>query len=102
MGIVVEWVVARLQGRGNDIVAQLKALASLSVLLKQKSGKDIVPIIPQWAFEYKRLLQDYNWEVRQATHDTMTNLVIAVGFEPILIQTHDFWFPLFVMHCLEV
>nr|POE93882.1 e3 ubiquitin-protein ligase listerin [Quercus suber] len=65
--------------RGNDIVAQLKALASLSVLHKQKSRKDIVPIIPQWAFEYKSLLQDYNWEVRRATHDTMTNLVITVG-----------------------
>ena len=30
------------------LLLQLKALASLSVLLKQKSGKDIVPIIPQW------------------------------------------------------
>ncbi|KAK7842227.1 e3 ubiquitin-protein ligase listerin [Quercus suber] len=86
----------------KDSTTKLKALASLSVLLKQKSGKDIVPIIPQWAFEYKRLLQDYNREVRRVTHDTMTNLVIAVGFEPILIQTHDFWFLLFVMHCLEI
>nr|POE66372.1 e3 ubiquitin-protein ligase listerin [Quercus suber] len=63
----------------KDSTTKLKALASLSVLLKQKSGKDIVPIIPQWAFEYKRLLQDYNREVRRVTHDTMTNLVIAVG-----------------------
>lgn len=63
----------------KDSTTKLKALASLSELLKQKSGKDIVPIIPQWAFEYKRLLQDYNREVRRATHDTMTNLVIAVG-----------------------
>ena len=30
------------------LLLQLKALAALSVLLKQKSGKDIVPIIPQW------------------------------------------------------
>lgn len=27
---------------------QLKALTSLSVLLKGKSGNDVVPIIPQW------------------------------------------------------
>lgn len=27
---------------------QLKALSSLSALLKEKSGKDIAPIIPQW------------------------------------------------------
>ncbi|KAJ0075996.1 hypothetical protein Patl1_35096 [Pistacia atlantica] len=63
----------------KDPTTKLKALTSLSVLLKGKPGKDIVPIIPQWAFEYKRLLVDYNREVRRATHETMTNLVIAVG-----------------------
>ncbi|KAK2652877.1 hypothetical protein Ddye_012733 [Dipteronia dyeriana] len=63
----------------KDPTTKLKALASLSVLFKQKSGKDIVLIIPQWAFEYKRLLLDYNREVRRATHETMTNLVTAVG-----------------------
>ncbi|XP_022730534.1 LOW QUALITY PROTEIN: E3 ubiquitin-protein ligase listerin [Durio zibethinus] len=62
----------------KDPTTKLKALASLSALLKQKSGKEIVPIIPQWAFEYKKLLLDYNREVRRATHDTMTNLVTAV------------------------
>ncbi|XVE58949.1 hypothetical protein DITRI_Ditri05aG0004100 [Diplodiscus trichospermus] len=63
----------------KDPTTKLKALASLSVLLKQKSGKEIVLIIPQWAFEYKKLLLDYNREVRRATHETMTNLVTAVG-----------------------
>ncbi|PON41842.1 Vacuolar protein sorting-associated protein [Parasponia andersonii] len=63
----------------KDPTTKLKALASLSALLKEKSRKDIVTIIPQWAFEYKRLLMDYNREVRRATHDTMTNLVTAVG-----------------------
>ncbi|KAK3218984.1 hypothetical protein Dsin_012954 [Dipteronia sinensis] len=63
----------------KDPTTKLKALASLSALFKQKSGKDIVLIIPQWAFEYKRLLLDYNREVRRATHETMTNLVTAVG-----------------------
>ncbi|KAK8683673.1 hypothetical protein V6N13_039726 [Hibiscus sabdariffa] len=63
----------------KDPTTKLKALASLSALLKQKSGKEIVPIIPQWAFEYKKLLLDYNREVRRATHETMTNLVTAVG-----------------------
>ncbi|XP_059429493.1 E3 ubiquitin-protein ligase listerin [Corylus avellana] len=63
----------------KDPTTKLKALQSLSVLLKEKPARDIVPIIPQWAFEYKRLLQDYNREVRRATHDTMTNLVVAVG-----------------------
>ncbi|KAL2466506.1 E3 ubiquitin-protein ligase listerin [Abeliophyllum distichum] len=58
----------------------LKALTLLSQLLKQKSAKEIVPIIPQWAFEYRKLLLDYNREVRWATHDTMTNLVNVVGF----------------------
>ncbi|KAK4279778.1 hypothetical protein QN277_011499 [Acacia crassicarpa] len=49
----------------KDPTTKLKALASLSDLLKQKSVKDIVPIVPQWAFEYKKLLLDYNREVRR-------------------------------------
>ncbi|XP_010256980.1 PREDICTED: E3 ubiquitin-protein ligase listerin [Nelumbo nucifera] len=63
----------------KDPITKLKALTSLADLFKQKSGEDIVQIIPQWAFEYKRLLQDYNREVRRATNDTMTNFVITVG-----------------------
>ncbi|KAL2488570.1 E3 ubiquitin-protein ligase [Forsythia ovata] len=35
----------------KDPTTKLKALTSLSQLLKQKSAKEIVPIIPQWAFE---------------------------------------------------
>ncbi|KAI4305367.1 hypothetical protein L6164_028737 [Bauhinia variegata] len=63
----------------KDPITKLKALASLSVLLKEKSAKDIVLILPQWAFEYKRLLLDYNREVRRSTHDTMTNIVTSIG-----------------------
>ncbi|XP_031402391.1 E3 ubiquitin-protein ligase listerin [Punica granatum] len=63
----------------KDPTTKLKALASLSELFKQKSGKDILPAIPQWGFEYKRLLLDYNREVRRATGDAMAQLVIAVG-----------------------
>ena len=44
------------------------------------------------AFEYKKLLQDYNREVRRATHDTMTNLVVAVGCEPIFFFSLSFFF----------
>ncbi|XP_042045298.1 E3 ubiquitin-protein ligase listerin-like [Salvia splendens] len=49
--------------------------------MEEKSAKELVVIIPQWvkAFEYKKLLLDYNREVRRATHDTMTNLVTVVG-----------------------
>lgn len=65
----------------KDPTTKLKALASLSELLKQKSGKDVASIIPQWVFEYKKLLMDYNRDVRRATHDTMTNLVMAAGRE---------------------
>ncbi|KAJ8562540.1 hypothetical protein K7X08_011831 [Anisodus acutangulus] len=63
----------------KDPTTKLKALASLSQLFHQKTAKEIIPIIPQWAFEYKKLLLDYNREVRRATHDTMTNLVGVVG-----------------------
>lgn len=63
----------------KDPITKLKALASLSQLFQQKNAKEIIPIIPQWAFEYKKLLLDYNREVRRATHDTMTNLVGIVG-----------------------
>uniref|UniRef100_A0A9I9DLL5 E3 ubiquitin-protein ligase listerin n=1 Tax=Cucumis melo TaxID=3656 RepID=A0A9I9DLL5_CUCME len=65
----------------KDPTTKLKALASLSEILKQKSGKDVASIIPQWVFEYKKLLMDYNRDVRRATHDTMTNLVMAAGRE---------------------
>ncbi|KAL3530952.1 hypothetical protein ACH5RR_010274 [Cinchona calisaya] len=63
----------------KDSTTKLKALTALSQLLKEKSAKEIAPIIPQWAFEYKKLLLDYNREVRRATHDTMTYLVRAIG-----------------------
>lgn len=63
----------------KDPTTKLKALAALSTLLQQKSAKEIVLIVPQWAFEYKRLLLDYNREVRRATHDTMTAVVTSVG-----------------------
>ncbi|KAK7321403.1 hypothetical protein VNO77_32021 [Canavalia gladiata] len=63
----------------KDPTTKLKALGALSVMLQQKSAKEIVLIVPQWAFEYKRLLLDYNREVRRATHDTMTALVTTVG-----------------------
>ncbi|RRT44152.1 hypothetical protein BHE74_00052806, partial [Ensete ventricosum] len=59
---------------------QLKALTSLAVLFKQKSSEEIVQIVPQWTFEYRKLLHDYNREVRQATHVTMTSLVNAIRF----------------------
>lgn len=63
----------------KDPTTKLKALAALSMLLQEKSAKEIVLIVPQWAFEYKRLLLDYNREVRRATHDTMTALVTSIG-----------------------
>ncbi|KAH6766101.1 hypothetical protein C2S52_017084 [Perilla frutescens var. hirtella] len=63
----------------KDPTTKLKALTTLSQLIGEKSAKELVMIIPQWAFEYKKLLMDYNREVRRATHDTMTNLVTAVG-----------------------
>ncbi|KAI5434998.1 E3 ubiquitin-protein ligase listerin isoform X1 [Lathyrus oleraceus] len=63
----------------KDSTTKLKALSALSALLQQRSSKEIVPIIPQWAFEYKKLLLDYNRDVRRVTHDTMTTLVTSVG-----------------------
>jgi hypothetical protein len=60
---------------------QIKALASLSELVKQKQGKELLPIIPQWTFEYKKLILDYSRDVRRATHDVMTNVVTGAGFD---------------------
>eukprot|EP00268_Persea_americana_P004589 TRINITY_DN11476_c0_g1_i2.p1 TRINITY_DN11476_c0_g1~~TRINITY_DN11476_c0_g1_i2.p1 ORF type:complete len:1845 (-),score=356.21 TRINITY_DN11476_c0_g1_i2:119-5653(-) len=62
----------------KDPTTKLKALASLCILFKEKPG-EVVHILPQWVFEYKRLLLDYNRDVRRATHDAMTNLVSTVG-----------------------
>ncbi|CAH2069534.1 unnamed protein product [Thlaspi arvense] len=63
----------------KDPTTKIKALTSLSELIKQKKGKEILPIIPQWSFEYKKLILDYNRDVRRATHDVMTNVVTGVG-----------------------
>ncbi|KAM0040615.1 putative transcription factor C2H2 family [Helianthus debilis subsp. tardiflorus] len=63
----------------KDPTTKLKALTTLLALLKEKSAKDVLPAIPQWAFEYKKLLLDYNREVRRATHGTMAALVSSVG-----------------------
>ncbi|XP_008782594.2 E3 ubiquitin-protein ligase listerin isoform X1 [Phoenix dactylifera] len=77
----------------KDPTTKLKALTALSMLFKQKSAEEIVQIVPQWAFEYKRLLHDYNREVRRATHDTMANLVIAIrrGLAPHLKSLMGPW-----------
>lgn len=37
---------------------QLKALASLSEILKQKSGKDVASIIPQWVSPFSMFCND--------------------------------------------
>ncbi|KAJ4827656.1 hypothetical protein Tsubulata_040241 [Turnera subulata] len=63
----------------KDPTTKLKALQTLSALFKEKPGKDLVLAMPQWAFEYKKLLLDYNREVRRAANEAMANLVVAVG-----------------------
>ncbi|XP_020522309.1 E3 ubiquitin-protein ligase listerin isoform X2 [Amborella trichopoda] len=63
----------------KDPITKLKALTSLCTLFKQKEGQEIVQIVPQWAFEYKKLLYDNNREVRRATHEAMTSLVATIG-----------------------
>ncbi|KAG5403658.1 hypothetical protein IGI04_009777 [Brassica rapa subsp. trilocularis] len=63
----------------KDPTTKIKALTSLSELVKQKKGKELVPLIPQWTFEYKKLILDYSRDVRRATHDVMTNVVTGVG-----------------------
>ncbi|KAJ3676469.1 hypothetical protein LUZ60_003881 [Juncus effusus] len=70
----------------KDPTTKLKALAYLCQLFKEKSGEEIVHIVPLWAFEYKRLLHDYNREVRRSTHETMTALVTSIkrGLAPHL------------------
>ncbi|KAG2622911.1 E3 ubiquitin-protein ligase listerin-like isoform X1 [Panicum virgatum] len=70
----------------KDPTTKLKALSALSTLFAQTPGEEVVQIVPQWAFEYKRLLLDYNREVRRATHEAMSSLVTAIkkGIAPHL------------------
>jgi hypothetical protein len=63
---------------------QLKALSTLSVLFAEQPADQVVQIVPQWAFEYKRLLLDYNRDVRRATNDAMSSLVTAVKYDHLL------------------
>ncbi|XBH75084.1 hypothetical protein VPH35_101901 [Triticum aestivum] len=77
----------------KDPTTKLKALSTLSVLFAQQPADQVVQIVPQWAFEYKRLLLDYNREVRRATNDTMSSLVTAVkkGLAPHLKSLMGPW-----------
>ncbi|XP_051208175.1 E3 ubiquitin-protein ligase listerin isoform X3 [Lolium perenne] len=77
----------------KDPTTKLKALSTLSMLFAQKPGEEVVQIVPQWAFEYKRLLLDYNRDVRRATNDTMASLVSAVkkGLAPHLKSLMGPW-----------
>ncbi|KAL6870646.1 hypothetical protein ACP4OV_014494 [Aristida adscensionis] len=77
----------------KDPTTKLKALSTLSMLFAQKPGEEVVQIVPQWAFEYKRLLLDYNREVRRATHEAMSSLVTAVkkGIAPHLKSLMGPW-----------
>lgn len=77
----------------KDPTTKLKALSALSTLFAQKPGEELVQIVPQWAFEYKRLLLDYNREVRRATHEAMSSLVTAIkkGIAPHLKSLMGPW-----------
>ncbi|XP_020578179.1 E3 ubiquitin-protein ligase listerin [Phalaenopsis equestris] len=77
----------------KDPTTKVKALTALCSLFKQKSSEEVVQIVPQWAYEYKRLLLDYNREVRLATHDTMAAFVAVVrkGLAPYLKSLMGPW-----------
>ncbi|KAG0481153.1 hypothetical protein HPP92_012011 [Vanilla planifolia] len=77
----------------KDPTTKVKALMALCVLFKEKPGEEIVHILPLWVYEYKRLLLDYNREVRQAAHDTMTSIVAVVrkGLAPHLKSLMGPW-----------
>ncbi|KAG8079209.1 hypothetical protein GUJ93_ZPchr0007g4051 [Zizania palustris] len=77
----------------KDPTTKLKALSTLSMLFAQKPSEEVVQIVPQWAFEYKKLLLDYNREVRRATHETMSSLVKTVkkGLAPHLKSLMGPW-----------
>ncbi|KAF3778969.1 E3 ubiquitin-protein ligase listerin [Nymphaea thermarum] len=78
------------QTKASYRLSQLKALSSLSVLFKQRPGEEIVKVVPQWAFDYKKLLHDYNREVRRATHNAMASLVTTVGYRiQLLVHLND-------------
>ncbi|PKA66874.1 E3 ubiquitin-protein ligase listerin [Apostasia shenzhenica] len=77
----------------KDPTTKVKALTALCSIFEQKSGEELVQIVPQWAYEYKRLLLDYNREVRRAAHDTMSSLVTVVrrGLAPHLKSLMGPW-----------
>ncbi|KAL0910784.1 hypothetical protein M5K25_018871 [Dendrobium thyrsiflorum] len=77
----------------KDPTTKVKALTALCLLFKQKSSEEVMQIVPQWAYEYKRLLLDYNRDVRRATHDTMATLVAVVrrGLAPHLKSLMGPW-----------
>ncbi|KAG0592544.1 hypothetical protein KC19_1G261500 [Ceratodon purpureus] len=63
----------------RDPTTKLKALAALRTLFKEHSVTELDAILLSWVFEYKRLAQDNNRQVRENAHGAMGDLTTNAG-----------------------
>jgi hypothetical protein len=59
----------------KDPTTKIKALASLSELVKQKQGKELLPIIPQWVM----FRQKKNCSFRSCIRLDVEDRLISIG-----------------------
>lgn len=77
----------------KDPITRVKALEALGILFKERPANELRQLIPNWIFEYKRLVQDDNQQVREGAHNVMSTLAVAVGreFAPHLRSVMGAW-----------
>uniref|UniRef100_A0A7I4A3R4 E3 ubiquitin-protein ligase listerin n=1 Tax=Physcomitrium patens TaxID=3218 RepID=A0A7I4A3R4_PHYPA len=63
----------------RDPTTKLKALVALRAIFKEHSVDELSAILPSWVFEYKRLVQDNNRQVRENVHGAMADLTTNAG-----------------------
>ncbi|EFJ32099.1 hypothetical protein SELMODRAFT_439982 [Selaginella moellendorffii] len=63
----------------KDPITKIKALAALTAFFQERPAAEVLPVLPSWVFEYKKLVFDNSRQTREATHKAMTSLATTVG-----------------------
>eukprot|EP00250_Pteridium_aquilinum_P021475 c25138_g1_i1 orf=481-6414(-) len=63
----------------KDSTTRVKALKALIVIFKERPANELCQLLPNWIFEYKKLVQDESQQVREGTHNAMSAIAVSVG-----------------------
>ncbi|KAI5061228.1 hypothetical protein GOP47_0023733 [Adiantum capillus-veneris] len=63
----------------KDFTTRVKALKALITFFRERPATELCQLLPNWIFEYKKLVQDENQQVRECTHNAMSAIAVSVG-----------------------